>query len=625
MNVYVAGKKVRINAGAAIGQGGEADVYDIGNGQVLKLFKPATHPDYAHEAHEQLAAQQRLQTHQTKLPAFPSGLPEKVVVPETLAMSRKRGGRIVGYTMRRIQPAELLYHYGEPKARRRGITASRRTHVLGDLHETVAALHARHVVIGDFNDLNVLVSHNDAYLIDADSYQFGGFDCAVFSERFVDPAHCDPSASGLVPCAPHTALTDWYAFATMVFRTLLFVGPYGGVYRPKDKAKRIAHARRPLARISVFDPEVVYPKPATHYGVLPDELLHHLEAVFVRDHRDVFPRDLLDDLRWTTCTTCGLEHARDLCPTCAASHKRSRRTVVSVRGQVTAERVFETAGTIVDSTVVGGELRLVYRDGGAIYREDGTELVHGTLGPHQWVMPWRDGVAVGEAGRVCLIGPGGEPQILATDTCAGGGAFACNDSRHFWLANDHLVRDTDLGSEPVGGVLSEQTRVWAGPRFGFGFYRAGGVCVGFCFDSERGGLNDRVPLVLRGQLIDAHCSFGRDVAWLFTTEQRRARVVGRCTLISRAGEVLATAETTESEGGWLNAGHTSAAAGDFLFVSTDDGIVRVERDGAQLCVTRRFEDTAPFVDAATRLHLGATGIYAVKSDRVLRISIKETP
>ncbi len=59
----------------------------------------------------------------------------------------------------------------------------------------------------------------------------------------------------------------------MLMQSLLFVGPYGGVYRPTDKKKTVLHDARPLKRITVFDPEVRYPKPARPYNMLPDDLL----------------------------------------------------------------------------------------------------------------------------------------------------------------------------------------------------------------------------------------------------------------------------------------------------------------------------------------------------------------
>ena len=112
-----------------------------------------------------------------------------------------------------------------------------------------------------------------AYLIDADSFQFGPFLCRVFTARFVDPLLCVPDATQLLLHQPHTAASDGYAYTVMLMQCLLFVGPYGGVYRPKDPAHRVPHEARPLHRMTIFHPEVQYPKPAIPYGTLPDELL----------------------------------------------------------------------------------------------------------------------------------------------------------------------------------------------------------------------------------------------------------------------------------------------------------------------------------------------------------------
>ena len=61
------------------------------------------------------------------------------------------------------------------------------------LHDALAGLHRAGVVMGDCNDLNILVETAPArvHLIDVDSYQLPGFPCAMFSERFVDPRLCD--------------------------------------------------------------------------------------------------------------------------------------------------------------------------------------------------------------------------------------------------------------------------------------------------------------------------------------------------------------------------------------------------------------------------------------------------
>ena len=70
MDAIVDGKNVRFSARNLLGQGGEAEVFDLGDGRVLKRFKPATHADYAGLPDAQLAAAARLQEHAEKLPAL---------------------------------------------------------------------------------------------------------------------------------------------------------------------------------------------------------------------------------------------------------------------------------------------------------------------------------------------------------------------------------------------------------------------------------------------------------------------------------------------------------------------------------------------------------------------------
>jgi len=621
VKVYLGGKKIRVEPAMAIGKGGEADVYDIGNGLALKIFKTPKHPDLAGFPSEQQAAKDRIAMHQHKLRAFPKGLPERVVAPESLATTRGANGTVVGYAMRLIAGADLLHRFAEPRIRRRGVDGNRVTAVLRDLRRSVKSVHTAGVVIGDFNDLNVLVVSERAYLIDADSYQFGGYPCTVYTERFVDPLLCDPQVGRPILVAPHTADSDWYAFAIIAMRSLLCVGPYGGVFRPQNKRERIAHAERPMRRITLFRPDVIYPKPAYHFSVLPDDLLQHLERVFSDDHRGDFPRPLLDGLRWTRCRDCGAEHARLLCPKCSGGRGKNIRTSLRVRGSVTAETVFSTDGEVIDSQLVGDELRWIYWQGGALYRGDGARLAEIYLAPELRIRCCGDGALLSDRGCVRVVGPKPD-QVMVADS---NGLYTAADAwgpRKYWVQGGRLLRDGRWGPELVGEVLTGQTRFWVGADLGFGFYRAGSLNVAFVFDSERPGIDDSVRLPPpRGSLVDAHCVLGRDRAWFFVTEEAAGKLSSRCVLVGSDGSTLAAAESNSDEDFWLHAGRSACAVGDFLFVATDQGVLRVERDGSSLVETRRFTDTEPFVDASCRLHAGARGLYVVARDRILRLEL----
>ena len=75
----------------------------------------------------------------------------------------------------------------------------------------------------------------------------------------------------------------------MVIEDLRKEGPFGGVYLPKDPKRRIPEPLRPLQRVTVFDAEVRYPRPAIPYRALPDDLLHALSGIFARDVRAPIP------------------------------------------------------------------------------------------------------------------------------------------------------------------------------------------------------------------------------------------------------------------------------------------------------------------------------------------------
>ncbi len=299
--LWLGGASIALDQLAPRGQGGEADVYDLGDGRALKVFKTPDHPDVAGVPELERVATLRLAEQRDKLRAFPAGLPLHVVRPGELATRSKRRDDVAGYAMAKVD-GEPLLRFAEPHWRRaHPVDGNVVVAALRHLHGTVDAVHRAGVVIGDFNDSNVLVAGERCWLIDADSWQFGRWACAMFSERFVDPRLCAPGATAPLLARPHDADGDWYAFAVMAFRSLLLLGPYGGVFAPADASRRVPQAARPLHRISVFDPEVVYPKAAVPWQVLPDALIEQFRALFQDGRRGRFPVELLDGLRLRRC------------------------------------------------------------------------------------------------------------------------------------------------------------------------------------------------------------------------------------------------------------------------------------------------------------------------------------
>ncbi len=331
MEIFLGARRLRVRPQMAIGKGGEADVYDLGDGRALKLFKGERHPDLAGQPLEQAAARARLDLQQRKLPAFPLSLPAEVIAPDELA--RNARGAIAGYAMRLVSNAEPLLRFAEPAFRNAGATSARVAAIFTALHNTLAALHRHQVLLGDLNDLNILVPAGGApLLIDADSFQFGGFPCLTFTERFLDPRLAGASAAQLVPAAPYDLASDWFAFAALLVQSLLCVGPWGGTHRPRGNGQLVPQRRRALERVSIFRDEVQLPRAALPRESLPDELLHQFLLTFERDERRPLPLPLLEQLAFQRCASCGLEHARAVCPRCHPHAAAPLHRLVATRG-----------------------------------------------------------------------------------------------------------------------------------------------------------------------------------------------------------------------------------------------------------------------------------------------------
>jgi len=624
-DAYIEGQRIRLDPTTSIGKGGEADVFDIKTG-ALKVFKTPDHPDYKDDSFEQEAAMERIQVHQLKIPALiqlAPRLPDHVIMP-TKPATDSSGQLIVGYAMKLLRSAEVLLNYSDRDRHDKGLSNALVLDVFIDLHATVADSHAAGIVFGDLNSLNILVIDSRAFVIDVDSAQFAQFLCKMYTERYVDPLCCDPSGKSPTLVKPHNTDSDWYAYAVMLMQSFLCVGPYAGVYKPKDKAKRVLHSARPLHRITVFDPDVIYPKDtiAFHFGILPDDLIHSLHAIFKNDLRGTFNIDMLKAMRWTKCTTCGLEHARDKCPSCDKAAPAAIKETIVIRGKVKATRTFQTRGTIVFADFQHTELRWLYHEGEEYKREDGSVVLHGILHHQLRFRIQGDKTLMGSPRGLVLVSSGtATPKKVNVECFSNLPMFAANVDHYYWVQGGRLMRDDVIAPKYIGDVLANQTLFWVGPTFGFGFYRAGNLSVAFVFDAEQTGINDSVKLPpLKGQLVDSTCFFTKDYCWFFVAMQERGKTINRCIVVRADGSIKATADAEAGDGSWLSRLRGKCALGKFLFVATDAGIVRVEPDGDSIAVTGEFPDTEPFVSGGSHLFAGE-GIYAVDRNEITLLQI----
>ena len=408
--------------------------------------------------------------------------------------------------------------------------------------------------------------------------------------------------------------SDWYAFAVALMQSLLCVGPYGGIHRPKTPAAKATPTARVLQRLTVFHPDVQYPKPATPFKVLPDDLLHALHRIFVEDQRGAFPLPLLEGLRFTVCASCGAEHARASCPTCQPNATRAATPVTIARGQVVATRLFTTEGVLLHACVEDGTLRWLHHANGAYRREDGSAVLQGALDPAlHWALQGAS-TLVGRGGEYAVLAPGQRPERLGVDAAEGRPALATNARHRYWAHAGALWRDGVLGPERMGEVLDGQTRLFVGPRFGLGFHRAGALRGAFVFDAERPGLKDGLVLPWpSGRLVDAEAVLGRHACWLFLAEETGGRTVNHCVVVGADGAVRASATARR---GRMARGSGRCGASARRGVRSSPPRTRgcrawsCGRGGSRPCASSR--DTEPFVDADSRLFLTRQGLTVVR-------------
>ncbi len=617
--VYLNGNPLKLDAKHIIGQGGEAVIYDIGNNLVLKLYKQPNHPDFSNQPDIQKAVRERLDEYQDKLRAFPSNLPPEVITPLVSVTDAQRN-RILGYTMKKVSGATELIRYTD-KAFRRGIPQNSIAPIMLNLHATVQKIHRAGVVIGDFNDLNVLVNGNTCTVIDTDSFQFGRYLCRMFTERFVDPTLCTITDSIMLN-SPHTHTSDWYAYASMLMQLLLYVGPYGGIHKPSGAQHRMGHLERLAKRITIFHSDVAYPKPALHYSMLPDDLLHEFSCLFAHDKRACFPQHLLETLMFQQCKACGLLHARHICPTCAVQAHQVVKERVSIRGTVTARRILATAGLIVHAASKNGTLQWITHENGVFKREQGMIVKLGAADSDmQYAIIGTDTIIASD-GVIERHSPTKLLSIIQADSVQGHTQYSTDGEHLYWVQQGRVLKEDTHEPRLLGTALAGHTRFWAGPTFGFGFYRAGTLSQGFIAKPNTSILNDTVRLPqIRGRIVSANCRFSKDLCWFAIQTDEQGAIIQRLYLINAKGAILAQIEQNAATTTWLSSINGSCAMGPFLFVPTDGGIVRVEQSGARLVVTREFPDTENFVDTDCTLLPCQGGIAVVSPHEITTLTL----
>ncbi|HMO17842.1 MAG TPA: hypothetical protein PKA63_06895 [Oligoflexia bacterium] len=656
--VYINNSPVSLDPNDPWGEGGECKVFLV-NGKIIKIYRGKNDPIYLSPGdpeqtrRNQLGALRRLKVHQQKLPAFPSGLPDKVVSPSTLVYSAPngatKGGKpvkrwIIGYEMPLIK-GNIMADYADIAFREAN---SIDNNMVRDIHldwlGTIEECHPRGLVFGDVNNNNQIVTADGkVYIIDADAAQWSDskgkiFHCETFTPRFVDPLICE--SGKLVMTKPHSIETDLYSFALIYWLTTLYIGPWDGVLplKTKDlKAQGVRPNERALKRISVMHPEVRYPKWATHFSMLPDDMLEFYDALLHKDVRGKSMRKLLENIRWTKCSSCGTYHARPKCPSCAAPSP-SAITVTKITRSFEVDLVLDLGSAkILSTSFQNGKLCYLFHKDKEFHREFGPIGLHREIDKDLDTAISGDRTAISMNGNTFKFAPGEKPERISAEKFRGRSPqFGGNSEDIFYLRSGQLIKESSsVEGKYMGETLPNQTLLWVGENLGLAFYYVSGLQKLKVFSTNGEGLvNVNNMPGLRGTLRHASAYFSKTRAWLFVTTDEKSVLYNTCFVIKANGECVSSLSVEQGDpdhpwlSGFIHLGKCAAQVKgskgqriECLLAATDNALIRIMDQGGKLLEAFKFEVASGEVLPTDRL-LYEDVLYRIRGGQIHTVRTK---
>lgn len=527
-SVYVDGQRFVLDPARLIQAGGEGMVFGVGR-HALKCYH---RPGPVHEAKVEYLLQ----------PEIRQKWPANVMAPD--AIIRDAHGKFAGFRMGRLPagtyPMKKLA--SAQFCRKQGVDAGDVLPLLQEIHTTLATLHRAGIVVGDVNDHNIFFRDPRrpadgpggacTYWVDVDSFQCGPHPCPVAAHTFLDPNLYTVKDFGQRPV--FSALSDWYAFFVLVVKCLLHVHPFGGVHHAHKSL-----ASRAQARITVFSPDVVYPKNARPPTTLSNALLDYAERVFGQGQRSRFPEALLAAYRRSLqrCGHCDLAFPREQM-SCPACQRAGTQRMTQATGTSTLRHLFAVDGPLQHVAIQGRHIIAVVRTGQE-YR-----LVRAGVGgvlAENVLFSGRADYRFGYFGKTVVVNSAGSSQLLLLDIGEGTlrqvallesdsfqdqAAFATTATHLYRLTNGYMlkgqVRHGHYVEEVVATVHRRQTQLWADPAADrvAGCYRIFDRYHFFIVDGQGNNHDARMAPVSgeRGSVKEMAACFGRqEVAFLWQT------------------------------------------------------------------------------------------------------------
>jgi hypothetical protein len=276
-----------------LAEGGEGIIYEY-NDSIIKIYKSNV------DKNEKLKKIQLLMSKQ---------LPSNVISPIDIVYNKNQ---FVGFMMNKVEGEEFKRLSNKKFIQINNIKTKDILKMLVDIKNILVTLHSQNIFISDLNDCNILFDKNfNVYFIDCDSWTIDNVQCTVCMDSFKDP---------LLKGNNFSSETDSFAWATLMFKSLTKIHPFGGTMNPDmDILERMKN------RISVIEnPSVTIPKTINKWTFISPKLLKELKETFETNKR-VLINQTLDDY-YSNLKYCDIDNEYyyskfNECPICNSTAK----------------------------------------------------------------------------------------------------------------------------------------------------------------------------------------------------------------------------------------------------------------------------------------------------------------
>lgn len=504
--------------------------------------------------------------------------------------------------------------------------------------KTLRTIHKNGLIVGDLNDLNALFRGPMMMYIDVDAWQFDHFPCLVGTEQFLAPELYNMDLGKSALFKPEY---DWYSYGVMLFKSLLCVHPFGGTH--KNFKQLTARAKK---RVTIFSPDVTYPKIAFPPDLLDDDLTGAFEEMFAQGRRGEFPLHVLERYAdsLVECPKCGTYYpgSNNLCPVCSEKTLMVILKPTNVTDQVKTVELIKTGGPIVFAKVVGNAIYVIaYESGKAVmYTKQGLAQV-----TRKVLFDQIAGAKYELMGNLLVVNQPGETNLLMFDV--GGNdvrpvmrtetsIFIGNRRAIYRTSQRHLFRivgDSLMYGEVQNNLLLERTlrQVMADQTWfvvkqdatekptACGFFKIMSqqmfwlVWEGMIYD------NLQISATEQGEtLLDVLVRFSSTGALIRRLTQHQGVDYIRTDIVDTTGQVTFSSGKIRREDHQFADIHGPAYTTGKLVHATDDGIFQEDILSKKI---KSFDATKGLTEDGNSLYPYGTGLLVVKETSILHIEM----